>query len=142
MQADLIIYNGDITLRPGVTPELSPYVKIFELTNRDKIVLIKKCKKTRGEQKEDDPNLLFAVLYKGKVAGAIVTQCQNCDAAVVVDIQNERSIIKDVKKMFVQLCKDTQIYDNIKFGKQVSNTTIDVRGAKKIACYQSKTTSV
>lgn len=142
MQADLIINNGDITIRPLLTTDISSYVNLFELSKSEKIELIKKCKKTVKEHKEDDPNLLFAVLYKGKVAGAIVTQCQNCDAAVVVDIQNERSIIKDVKKMFVQLCKDTQIYDNIKFGKQVSNTTIDVRGAKKIACYQSKTTSV
>ena len=142
MQASLIINNGDITIRPLLTTDISYYVSLFQLAKNERIGFIKKCKKAVKEHKEDDPNLLFAVLYKGEVVGAIVTQCYNCDAVVVVDIPREKSLVEKVRETFEKLCKNTQIYDNIIFGKQLYNATIDVRGEKKIACYQSKTTSV
>lgn len=135
MQANLIINDGDITIRPLLTNDVSSYVNLFILMKEDRSNLIIKCKKKLKEHKEDDPNLLFAVIYKGKIAGAIVTQCKNCDAVVIVDIPNETLIIDKVKEMFVKLCKNLQLYDCIVFGRQLSDTAIDVRGAKKIICY-------
>lgn len=143
MQANLIINNEEITIRPLSTNDVSSYVNLCPLLMKeDKTNLIIKYKKKIKEHKEDDPNLLFAVLYKGKIAGAVATQCQNCDAVVIVDIPKETSITDEVKKLFIQLCKKTQLYDNIKFGRQISNATVDVNCAQEIACYQSTTTSV
>lgn len=143
MQANLIINQNGIIIRPMTKNDISRYVHQFEgmpLDERKEYIV--KCKKIVENKEEDDPNLFFAIVYAGQVIGAVITKSRNCDAAVIVDIPSNKykHLTKDVNELFIKLCKDTYIYDRIMFAEQLDNALVVVNKEEyiQIAC-KSKT---
>lgn len=136
MSIDYNITNNEMQIRLMLKEDVYPYIKQYNLNNKDIEDSVKSCMEILKSGEEDNI-IYFAVLYKGEIIGTVITQYYGkflSDGIVYVDVPNKKYkfMARKVKDLFEKLCRETYLYDSIVFSTTPDFLKVNTDSLRKI----------
>lgn len=111
-----IINKDGYIIRPMMLKDVNNYLLNYHYSKEERNMHYRNYKTFIEKRTDEDSDLLFVVLKDNKIIGEISTQSLQdapWDASVRIILPYKIEFWEDVKKVFVELCKDVFLYDNI-----------------------------